>query len=165
MQVGKGGFYLIADFAGAVDYGLKILGGAVNCGGEKFFHADWRATAVDIAGEGQELFGFEHVYGFFANAGGCFFQVKLFVHRKHKYVMLFGFAHRYQRFENLSRILSQDGGDFGSAGRRFVGIAIVLVINFLPVQYSHGIGFEISHLRSVDFGYDVSAILSAENFL
>lgn len=54
-----------------------------------------------------------------------------------------GFAGGYQCFEHLCRILPEGGGDFGAGNGSGGGIAIGLVGNFVFVENTHGVGFDI----------------------
>ena len=103
-QVSKRDLYLKADFAGAENDGVKILGAVVNDGGKVFFHAKRGAAAVDIAGQWLEVFALEHCDGFFLDGGSGFFEVKFGARGNYKNIVLLGFGDGDKGFEDLSGI-------------------------------------------------------------
>ena len=55
-QSRRGHLHLISDLSGTEKDGILVPGALVYRGGKEFFHADGRASAVDVSGEGEEQF-------------------------------------------------------------------------------------------------------------
>ena len=56
---------------------IELSGGVVDIGREMLFHADGRAAATDVAGEGEEFFDRDHFTTFVAGDFGGLFQIDL----------------------------------------------------------------------------------------
>ena len=88
------------DLASTENYGIKLLSGFVQEGGEKLLHPDRGAAAVDISSKRQKVFRLQHLNRLFMRAHGCLFQVELAVHRNHVNIVRARLCNGYKRFKH-----------------------------------------------------------------
>ena len=115
---------------------------------------------MDISCERQKLFGFQHFNRFFTNRSGGLFQVKLFICRKHKNIVLSGFSRRNKRFEYALRFLPQNGGNLRRAQRICRRIIIWCIRYFFTLYYPHYICLKI-HLQSHTFHINIKSVCTS----
>ena len=76
-EVGGRDLDLIADFACAEKDRVEGRGGLMDHGAELFFHADGRASAVNVTGEREKLLRLDHFDGFPVHGLRRFLEIEL----------------------------------------------------------------------------------------
>lgn len=152
-EVVGGDVHLETDFASTeIDFVAK--GGTFfHESGEGLLHADRGASSVDIAGERQQLFLFDHGDVLDTSRGGGFLEVQSAADGNDKNIVLARVGYRYQGLENRFGGFIQQVGDGLAVGHRVV-IFMSGECNALLAQYPHYIGlFHGNTTFSVGFVY------------
>ena len=105
---------------------------------------------MDVAGEGEQVFGLYHLHALFSRRARGFFQVEFARDGDHEDIVRSAFARGHESFENLTGVFVQNSGDFFSrrGGRAVKEIA--LVRDFFGVQKTHDIGlFFLLHVHII----------------
>ena len=121
---------------------VKQLAGLVDEGGEGLLHADGRATATDIAREGQQLLHRDEVAVLVASDFGGLFQIDFLVPRDDAHEVSSFVAFQHQRLEYLIDVLTELVGDMLCAKVVFIHLVRdQLILDLFLVEQSAGVGF------------------------
>ena len=133
---------LAASLSGADADCIVFLAGALDVGRERFFHADWRAAAADVAGEREQIFHVHHGDAFVSGDARRGLEVELFFRRQAKDDGARLVADCDDGFENAIGIKAQDFGGMDAGEVLFaVFVGFCFVRNFGRIQNAHDIGF------------------------
>ena len=145
-EFSRRGLDLKPDAPAAEKNRLVLSDAGVDDGREELFHADGRTSAVNIAGQREQVFRLQHFDVFLSDGVRCPFEVELLCHGDEKNIVSAAFANGDEGLVDVRGILPERGGDIGAGDDPLLGVGREYDLFLLEQAYRIGFLFCFFHL-------------------